>query len=300
VGEKKKVLDTSRLPMEKVSGKYRNYFHRDYIAHMLRWSFALRYIKRDSKVLDVGCGDGQLADILYRNRRKPEIFVGIDINKNHLKIFRERKLNFSPEIIEMDIREKAIQYPENYFDVIACFEVIEHFEKRYVYFTLGEIRRVLKNNGILLLSTPNYNEKNKAKAHIHEYKEKELEEILIRYFNIEEKFGTFASTFRSDFKSKLSECEKEMFDRLKRYYDSTVLSIMFAPLHPSESRNILWVLKKRNDRYQKIMEYVNNQNQLKNLTEDEKNKVYDFILSLSGSEFNTFYKKYILPNKSFI
>ena len=48
------------------------------------------------------------------------------------------------------------------------------------------------------------------------------------------------------------------------------------------------------------MEYVNNQNQLKNLTEDEKNKAYDFILSLSESEFNIFFKKYILPNKSFI
>ena len=41
--------------------------------------------------------------------------------------------------------------------------------------------------------------------------------------------------------------EKEMFEALKEYYDSNLLSNMMAPFFPEHSRNTLWVLKRKDD-----------------------------------------------------
>ena len=234
-----KEVDTSRLDVDTKINK--GFIHRDYLAHLLRWNFVLRFIKINSVMLDVGCADGQLAHFISVNRVKPALYVGVDINNHQLKNFKKRQLTFKPELIQMDIRKKKIPCPDNSFDIVCCFEVIEHFEKKYINFPLKEMKRILKADGMLLLSTPNYDGKHRAAGHIYEYTETELEGILNKHFIIEKKYGTFAS--QTDIKSVLNECEKKLFDCLKEYYYSHMLAIIFASLYPSVSRNILWVLK---------------------------------------------------------
>ncbi len=237
----KKEVDTSRLDVDVKLNK--GFVHRDYLAHFLRWNFVLRHIKINSVFLDVGCADGQLADFISVNRIKPALYVGIDISNYRLKEFGEKKLTFEPELIQVDIRKEKIPCPDNSFDTVACFEVIEHFEKKHIDFPLQEMKRVLKDGGMLLLSTPNYDGKHMASGHIYEYEEKELEEILVKRFQIEEKFGTFAS--QKDIEPVLNDCERKLFNRLKKYYYRHIIAIVFASLYPSASRNILWILKKQ-------------------------------------------------------
>lgn len=229
----------------------RGLLHRDYLAHWLRWNYVLRFVNRDQTILDLGCGDGQLAQVLYVNRRKPKLYVGIDIRRSALDIMMKRKTNFEKMGLEWDIREARLAPTQilfrdefnSFFDVVVCFEVIEHFEAKYLDHVLSEIHRVLKDDAILLLSTPNYDGVHQAGNHVHEYREGELEGFLSQYFKIERKIGTFAS--QKEIYPALSGSEQWVFDRLKPWMDSNLLSVIFASLHPSQSRNILWLCRKR-------------------------------------------------------
>ncbi|RLF65188.1 MAG: hypothetical protein DRN26_05790 [Thermoplasmata archaeon] len=233
----------------------RKRIHRDYLAHLFRFYFVGRLIKRGMRILDVGAGTGALAETLYRNMLKPEHYLAVDIKPSHIQKLTDliSKVNFDMSVIKADIRTErfAAAYPE-YFDVVCCFEVIEHFESywdkpEYLTNVLEQMKYAVKPEGVILLSTPNYDGKHKAKNHIYEYTEEELETIFQKHaLKVEKKFGTFMSLGRpKQAKQILSECEYEVYSKLYEYYNSSILSVMFAPLHPSESRNILWVLRKR-------------------------------------------------------
>jgi len=227
--------------------------HRDYLAHCFRWAFVGRLIKRDMAILDVGAGTGNLAETLYRNRLKPKVYVAIELKPSFVQelIKLSKIVNFPMVIYDKDVR--IFVYPdefENFFDIVCCFEVIEHFEsyweKPYLKHMLLQLKRVVKPNGNILLSTPNYDGIHKAANHIYEYRESELQTIFYSLgFQIEGKYGTFMSLGRPQQAKKiLTEEEFIVYKNLYRYYNSSILSIIFAPLHPSQSRNILWVLKK--------------------------------------------------------
>lgn len=222
----------------------RGLVHRDYIAHMLRWTHVLKHVKTGNKILDVGCADGMLAQVLYVNRFGNNDYIGVDIRKGELEKADERKLKKDQTFIHMDITNDQIPIDDKWSDVTTCFEVVEHIPEKSLDFVLRELARTTKDDGVVLLSTPNFDGKHKAANHVKEYYEKELQDHLAKFFIIEKKFGTFAS--QKDIKPVLSKAEKKIWEKLKEYYDSNMFSVIFAPLYPSESRNILWVLKPRN------------------------------------------------------
>jgi len=238
------TINKTALDIEKAHE--RGIIHRDYISHVLRWNFVLRFAKRGMRILDVGCGNGMLAQVLYSNKYKPEIYVGLDIRESALDKMIKRKTNFEKLGLIRDIRYSSswpdADYWSDYFDLTICFEVIEHFEVQHIDNVLAAICRMMKPGSILLLSTPNYNGKDKAANHVHEYREGELEGFLGHYFIIERKIGTFAS--QKDIIPAMSGSEEYIFNLLKQWFDSNVLSIIFASLHPSQSRNILWICRK--------------------------------------------------------
>jgi len=228
--------------------------HRDYLAHCFRWAFVGKLIKRGNYVLDIGAGTGNLAETLYRNRIKPGLYVAVELKESYLRELRALAeiVNFSMQILKRDMRKDCLPLTfKEIFDVVCCFEVIEHFESywekpHYLTNLLLEMKRAVRKNGVILLSTPNYDGIHQAKNHVYEYTEEELEFILLNHgLKVKKKYGTFMSLGRSNqAKSMLTPAEFEVYQRLHPYYNSSILSVMFAPLHPSESRNILWILKK--------------------------------------------------------
>lgn len=133
--------------------KYYNkkYFEiRDHIAPSMARSIEIfMKEKRLKKVLDVGCGSGQMVRYL-RNRGFDA--QGIDIAKQAISL--ANKLN-KKRVAKIGSATK-IPYEDNTFDLVISISVIEHLRKKEAKLFLKESRRTLKPNGYIFLVTPNY------------------------------------------------------------------------------------------------------------------------------------------------
>jgi SAM-dependent methyltransferase len=100
-----------------------------------------------STVLDAGCGDGRFLDLL--NRRVPELaLVGADYSPLPLQAARERGF----EVHRANF-EGALPFEDGRFDAVNAAQVIEHIYNPDVF--VRELNRVLRDDGHLVLSTPN-------------------------------------------------------------------------------------------------------------------------------------------------
>lgn len=232
----------------------RHVFHRDQFAHYLRWTHVLKKAKIGQKILDYGSGSGNLAEVLYRNRFKCQQYCGLEfrsktVDQANLKFENVAWIEFyQKDIIKDDLTEFG-----NDWDIIVSFEVAEHVGKNNIDKYLHNASKMMNENTIFMLSTPNYDEKVGAAAnHIfdsqdgrgkvsQEFYHQELEEKIKKYFVITEKYGTFAS--QTHYKNIMNDWQKNMFEELNKYYDTNLLSVIMAPFFPEQARNCLWVLK---------------------------------------------------------
>lgn len=110
------------------------------------------YIKKEQKVLDLGCGTGALT---LRAAQKGAKVKGIDINPQMLEIAQKRviKKNLiqNIELCEMGVAELGSEESESYEVVMSglCFSELSEDELIY---TLKEIKRILKPEGLLLIA----------------------------------------------------------------------------------------------------------------------------------------------------
>lgn len=114
------------------------------------------------RVLDVGCGKCNILLFLrYFFRDRTESLVGVNLFPLESKVFVNEKIIaelFGDELgkikyIQLDVDKEPIPFPNEYFDVVLLFDVLEHLYDPS--FALGEINRVIKPEGYLCLKTPN-------------------------------------------------------------------------------------------------------------------------------------------------
>ncbi|KKL19881.1 hypothetical protein LCGC14_2461040 [marine sediment metagenome] len=224
-------------------------FHRDMFAHYLRWTHVLKRAKIGMKILDFGCGNGNLLEVLWRNRYKGKLYIGIDIRSKTIFNNSDKFKNVEWASFVCDDLVNPISNFGNDWDIITSFEVLEHIGKQNADKFLQNISNCANDNTIILLSTPNYDEDIGAASNhvidgqVCEFTHSELQNLLVKYFTIEEKYGTFASI--KDYYNELNDWQLEMYNTLSAYYDSNLLSVIMAPMFPEKSRNCLWVLKKK-------------------------------------------------------
>jgi 2-polyprenyl-3-methyl-5-hydroxy-6-metoxy-1,4-benzoquinol methylase len=100
-----------------------------------------------SKLLDVGCGDGEITSCLA-NSVNAEAW-GVDISREKLGVAKAKGIQAQ----EVNLEDGVLPFPSEQFDCVLCLEVIEHLINTDDL--LMEIHRVLVPSGILILSTPN-------------------------------------------------------------------------------------------------------------------------------------------------
>ena len=136
------------------------------VEHVNRYEFVSTLIK-GKKVLDAACGTGYGSAILSKYAQE---VCGIDISIDAVKYasdnYNKENLNFKVADIE------NLPFEDNYFDVVVSFETIEHVNAEKQKKFLSEIKRVLKEDGILVISTPNcevYDKRGENKFHVSEF-----------------------------------------------------------------------------------------------------------------------------------
>lgn len=236
-----KAIDKTHLSLD--TATERGFIHRDYLAHCLRWTHVVKYLQskqryKKATILDIGCGkEVPLAKTLYSSRLIVKDYLGVDVNKLTVpEMFHTGKFPIS--LISGDVTK--LELPER--NIITCFEVVEHIEPEHVHRLLIKIADTLSAEGRAFISTPCFNGK-AAANHVNEMTYAAFGRMLEDHrFIIEATYGTFASI--SDYKDNLAKWDLQpAFNALREYYDVNLLSIIFAPLFPGNSRNCLWKIK---------------------------------------------------------
>jgi 2-polyprenyl-3-methyl-5-hydroxy-6-metoxy-1,4-benzoquinol methylase len=112
----------------------------------LRSRFLLGAVSAGERVLDVGCGEGELAARLASAGAE---VVAVDVAEEALRRARVAHPELDLRLID---GEGDWDLPDAAFDVVWAGEVIEHVADTATW--LSEVRRVLRPGGRLLLTTP--------------------------------------------------------------------------------------------------------------------------------------------------
>jgi 2-polyprenyl-3-methyl-5-hydroxy-6-metoxy-1,4-benzoquinol methylase len=113
--------------------------------HLHRYEFASGLVN-GRHVLDLGCGTGTGAAMMAASGGA---VIAIDIDVDTVARAAEQY----PEVV--DFRQGSayeIPLPDSSLDLVACFEVIEHVDDPPR--VISEIARVLRHDGLLVISTP--------------------------------------------------------------------------------------------------------------------------------------------------
>lgn len=108
----------------------------------------LKEAKGPVKLLDIGCYDGYIGMRLKQKIGSKCNVYGIDVASNSIKLAQKNGTKAKVNDVT-----KGIKYKTDTFDYVFAGEVIEHLYD--TDFFMREIKRVLKPNGTLILTTPN-------------------------------------------------------------------------------------------------------------------------------------------------
>ncbi|MBL7085735.1 MAG: class I SAM-dependent methyltransferase [Candidatus Cloacimonetes bacterium] len=186
---------------------------------------SMKLVNVENKVLlDIGCSHGWFEDYAVKNKCRK--ICAIDTNRSDIE-------NAMKEVPEAEFKYGSvlkIPYKSDYFDIVVMWEVLEHIPKNTEKSAFKEIKRILKKDGVLFISTPTKNfwscilDPAWFFGHRH-YKISEIENLVdktgLKILNIEIKGGFYEQfsmilfyIFKWVFRSEMPF--REFFEKKKR------------------------------------------------------------------------------------
>lgn len=117
--------------------------------HLSRYMFAANFVQ-GKKVLDLGSGEGYGAHFLSKVASS---VVGMDLDEEAV---RHACRKYGPTTGNLTYKRGSaaeIPFEGKQFEVVVCFEMLEHIAEHQEM--MSEIGRVLSDDGLLIISTPN-------------------------------------------------------------------------------------------------------------------------------------------------
>jgi ubiquinone/menaquinone biosynthesis C-methylase UbiE len=187
--------------------------------HWHRYHFAAHFVAGRS-VLDVASGAGYGSALLARTAAH---VVGVDISEAATEHARARYAS----VANLQFRAAdcaALPFAEASFDVVVSFETIEHIAAQEAF--LDEIRRVLRPDGLVVLSSPNkleYSDKRGVTNafHVRELYRDELAALITPRFPFATWYGQRPS-FYSVVWPETGEGRGEIFEAAESAADNRV------------------------------------------------------------------------------
>jgi ubiquinone/menaquinone biosynthesis C-methylase UbiE len=108
-----------------------------------------QYTSDGDTVLDLGCGNGRLLEVLKKHRIE---YFGPDASKKLIEIARQKYPQNKFEVGDI----LNLPYSDNFFNKVFAIRTLHHIpSKEFRLQALKEIRRVLKPGGVLILTVWN-------------------------------------------------------------------------------------------------------------------------------------------------
>ena len=207
--------------------------------HLCRYRLA-RLLTKNKIVLDAACGSGYGSWELSAAAQK---VTGIDISEETIEYAKEKYVADNLEYIVGSVAK--LPFENEQFDVVISFETIEHVDETTQNLFLKEIGRVLKKDGLLIMSTPNkkvFTDRrsgHSSKYHVKEFYEEEFRLFLSGQFsNVCFKRQFYANmACIIDEKDKLISNIEDMTD--EALYDVAICSNSEESIKEAEKNNLM-------------------------------------------------------------
>lgn len=150
-----------------------------YLEHIARYEF-IKPLVKNKKVLDIACGSGYgTFEIL--NSGANEV-IGIDISSEAIEYCKNKYRGDGVKFLIGSVDN--IPLDNDSVDVVISFETLEHVNENAQKLFLSEVKRILKKDGTLIVSTPNSKIVPKGnKFHLKELDINEFSGLLGEYFS---------------------------------------------------------------------------------------------------------------------
>lgn len=103
----------------------------------------------NSRILDFGVGWGRIIRFFTREV-DPSGLYGVDVDGDILD--EAKSIGVSGQLSQIG-KSDRLEFPDDYFDIVYAFSVFSHISERSASHWLGELMRVLKPGGTLVLTT---------------------------------------------------------------------------------------------------------------------------------------------------
>ncbi len=135
----------------RIAGIIMNFIHNKQYKNIInKYIIDIIDSKNQASILDIGCGGGKLINILYTMLQNSKIYGidhSIDMVNLSKKINKKGIVDGAVEIIQGDVNK--LPFSDKFFNIITAFDTINFWKDLDI--SLMEIKRVLKQNGILFI-----------------------------------------------------------------------------------------------------------------------------------------------------
>lgn len=138
--------------------------------------------RRPTLVLDIGCGDGALTHLVSQVTQAR--VVGVEPEVRGIELARSALGAAGSSVEVAQGRGECLPFDDGEASMVILCEVIEHVE--HVEPILAEARRVLASDGVLLVSTPQWQTPALRPFHVREYTAADLWSLLAKHFALVE------------------------------------------------------------------------------------------------------------------
>jgi SAM-dependent methyltransferase len=195
---------SSSTALKKLEMLYRRAALRDHFTFIVNAAVKVHSSSQPPRILDVGCGSGTLLGLLKAHGFD---VLGLDYSREAAAIARSEN---DVEVVVGSLAEAHFQ--DASFDLVTLFHVMEHVTNPGE--VLGEVRRILKPTGRLVIQVPNIESWQfrffrerwyglDIPRHVIDYSNKALQQLLtrtgftvhrVRHFNLRDNAQALASS----------------------------------------------------------------------------------------------------------